>query len=165
MAASPWPMPEVSTTTRSKPAHLAAAITSGSAALISLPNSRVAKERMKTREPCCQGEMAFMRMRSPKSAPPLLRRDGSIEITAIRIASFWSKRKRRINSSVNDDLPAPPVPVMPMTGTLMAAASAFSCARKPSMAGVGDSSAVMSCANARQLLSVWPCIALSVVGA
>ncbi len=46
IAASPWPMPEVSTTTRSKPATLQAAITSGSALLISLPASRVASERM-----------------------------------------------------------------------------------------------------------------------
>ena len=46
IAASPWPMPEVSTITRSKPATLHAAITSGSALLISLPASRVASERM-----------------------------------------------------------------------------------------------------------------------
>ena len=51
MAASPCPMPEVSTTIRSKPATLQAAITSGSAWLISLPKSRVASERMKTRAP------------------------------------------------------------------------------------------------------------------
>ena len=46
IAASPWPMPEVSTTIRSKPATLHAAITSGSAWLTSLPASRVASERM-----------------------------------------------------------------------------------------------------------------------
>jgi hypothetical protein len=39
-------MPEVSTTIRSKPATLQAAITSGSALEISLPVSRVASERM-----------------------------------------------------------------------------------------------------------------------
>ncbi|MCY1370150.1 hypothetical protein D9M69_572330 [compost metagenome] len=49
MAASPWPMPEVSTTIRSKPATLQAATASGRAALISLPKSRVASERMNTR--------------------------------------------------------------------------------------------------------------------
>ena len=38
---------------------------------------------MKTRGPSLQGPIAFMRMRSPSSAPPLLRRDGSIEITAM----------------------------------------------------------------------------------
>ncbi len=45
-AASPWPMPEVSTITTSKPATLAAATACGSASLISLPASRVASERM-----------------------------------------------------------------------------------------------------------------------
>ena len=39
-------MPEVSTMTRSKPESLQAAITSGSAAEISEPVSRVASERM-----------------------------------------------------------------------------------------------------------------------
>jgi hypothetical protein len=61
--------------------------------------------------------MAFMRMRSPSSAPPDLRRDGSIEITAMFSASPWSRRMRRISSSVSEDLPAPPVPVMPSVGT------------------------------------------------
>jgi hypothetical protein len=46
IAASPWPMPEVSTMTTSKPATLQAAIACGSASLISLPASRVASERM-----------------------------------------------------------------------------------------------------------------------
>jgi hypothetical protein len=46
MAASPWPMPEVSTMIRSKPAHRHAATMSGSAAEISLPVWRVASERM-----------------------------------------------------------------------------------------------------------------------
>jgi hypothetical protein len=55
IAASPWPMPEVSTMIRSKPATLQAAITSGSAWLISLPVSRVARLRMKTRAPCRHG--------------------------------------------------------------------------------------------------------------
>ena len=165
MAASPWPMPEVSTTTRSKPAHLAAAMTSGNAALISLPNSRVARLRMKTRAPCCQGEMAFMRMRSPKRAPPLLRREGSMEITAMRNWSSWSSRKRRISSSVSDDLPAPPVPVMPITGTVTVWACVRNCILRSCTKGLCASSAVMSCANARQLCSVWPCMALKLRGA
>ena len=49
MAASPWPMPEVSTMMRSKPAALHAVSTSGRAWLISLPKSRVARLRMNTR--------------------------------------------------------------------------------------------------------------------
>ena len=39
---------------------------------ISLPASRVASERMKTLGPACHGSIAFMRMRSPSSAPPRL---------------------------------------------------------------------------------------------
>jgi hypothetical protein len=61
--------------------------------------------------------IAFMRMRSPSSAPPLLRRDGIDGDDATRRLSSWSRRRRRISSSVSDDLPAPPVPVMPSTGT------------------------------------------------
>src|SRR6266849_2716037 len=67
MAASPWPMPEVSTSTRSKPATLQAAITSGRLFEISASAPRVASERMNTRPPA----IAFMRMRSPSSAPPV----------------------------------------------------------------------------------------------
>jgi len=79
-------MPEVSTITRSNPAAWHAAITPGRAALSS-PPPRVARLRMKTRGPWPHGPMAFMRMRSPSSAPPDLRRDGSMEITAMRRAS------------------------------------------------------------------------------
>jgi hypothetical protein len=68
--------------------------------------------------------MAFMRMRSPSSAPPLLRRDGSIDHRDAQALSSWSSRRRRISSSVRLILPAPPVPVMPSTGTLAAAAGA-----------------------------------------
>ena len=114
MAASPWPMPEVSTMTRSKPASLQAAMTSGSAAEISEPVSRVASERMKM----FGCSMAFMRMRSPSSAPPVRLRDGSIEMMAIlrRVVLVEAEAADRV-SSVSDDLPAPPVPVMPSIGT------------------------------------------------
>ena len=67
---------------RSKPASLQAAMTSGSAAEISLPVSRVASERMKM----FGCSMAFMRMRSPSSAPPVRLREGSIEMMAILTA-------------------------------------------------------------------------------
>ena len=129
-----------------------AASTSGKAAEISLPKSRVASERIKTREPCDQGLMAFMRMRSPSKAPPLLRRDGSIEITATRSRSSWSRRRRRISSSVRLDLPAPPVPVMPSTGTLADAALRRSSASRAGSAAP-FSRAVISCAKARQFIS------------
>ncbi|MFM8666474.1 MAG: methylmalonyl-CoA mutase family protein, partial [Betaproteobacteria bacterium] len=41
----------------------------------------------------------------PNRAPPLLRREGSIEITAMRSASSWSNRMRRMSSSVSEALP------------------------------------------------------------
>ncbi len=126
MAASPWPMPGVSTITRSNPAARQAAMTSGSESGTSATDERVASERKNT----CGESMAFMRMRSPSSAPPALRRVGSTATTAMRSLSSWSSRKRRISSSVSDDLPEPPVPVMPSTGaTLAAAAVAISVAQ------------------------------------
>ncbi len=67
--------------------------------------------------------IAFIRMRSPSSAPPDLRRDGSIEMIAIRSRSCWSMRKRRTISSVSELLPAPPVPVTPSVGIFAFAAS------------------------------------------
>ena len=169
IAASPWPMPEVSTTIKSKPATLQAAITSGSAWLISLPKSRVARLRINTRAPASlpvlvQGEIAFMRMRSPSKAPPLLRREGSMEMTAMRKLSPQSRRRRRISSSVSEDLPAPPVPVMPMLGTLEAAAWVRRACRVAAST-LPASTTVRNCANARQCASLWPCSALKSVGA
>jgi hypothetical protein len=146
-------MPEVSTTTRSKPAHLQAATTSGSARLSSLPASRVASERMNTRGPLAHGLMAFMRMRSPRSAPPLLRRDGSMDTTAMDSASSRSRRRRRTSSSVRLDFPAPPVPVMPRTGMRRPAAISSIFARRPASA-LPSSSEVMSRASARQRFAV-----------
>mmetsp|Transcript_1017 Transcript_1017/g.2556 ORF Transcript_1017/g.2556 Transcript_1017/m.2556 type:complete len:268 (+) Transcript_1017:493-1296(+) len=164
MAASPWPMPEVSTITRSKPATLAAAMTSGRAGEISLPKSRVARLRMNTREPWLHGLIAFMRMRSPSSAPPLLRRDGSMEISATRSASPWSSRRRRISSSVRLLLPAPPVPVMPSTGVFRPWAWARSASTSAASA-LPFSSAVSSWASDRHAPSEWPVIASRLFGA
>ena len=70
-------------------------------------------------------------------------------ITATRSASSWSRRRRRISSSVRRALPAPPVPVMPTTGIG---------SPRPSCSGglqrrappCRCPSAVMSCASARQ---------------
>ena len=51
--------------------------------------------------------MAFMRIRSPRSAPPLRRRVGSTNRSATR--SFGASRRKRITSSSTTlDLPAPP---------------------------------------------------------
>ena len=112
MPASPCPIPGVSMIIRSKPAHLTAAMISGNCEGTSLPALRVASERTNT----LSLWMAFIRMRSPSKAPPVLRRVGSTAITATRKPSAWSSRQRRINSSVSEDLPEPPVPVMPSTG-------------------------------------------------
>ena len=86
---------------------------SRSTVLIAACWRRVAIERMYTRG--LRSE--FMRMRSPSSAPPVRRRVGSTETTAMRICGKLA-RKRLSSSSVTLDLPAPPVPVMPMTGVL-----------------------------------------------
>ena len=85
-------------------------------------------------------------------------------ITATRSRSFWSSRSRRINSSVNDDLPAPPVPVTPSTGAF----TALACARSEFSEAASTApfcSAVISCANARQAASPCPCNAARSVGA
>ncbi len=164
MAASPWPMPGVSTITRSNPAALHAATMAGRAGVTSPPASRVARLRMNTLGPPLQEPMAFMRMRSPSSAPPDLRRLGSMEISATRSASSWSSRRRRISSSVRLDLPAPPVPVMPSTGALLWAAAACTALSRAASAWL-FSSAVMSCASARQAASSWPWMASIFFGA
>ncbi len=111
ISVSLWPMPAVSTTIRSKPAHFSSWIVSVSTALVARWARRVASERMNT----CSLASAFMRMRSPSRAPPERRRVGSIATTAIR-RSGKNRTTRLSSSSVSEDLPAPPVPVMPMTG-------------------------------------------------
>ncbi len=56
--------------------------------------------------------MAFIRIRSPNKAPPVFRFEGSTETNPI-VFSGKSIKKRLTNSSTKDDLPAPPVPVIP----------------------------------------------------
>ena len=124
MAASPCPMPGVSTMIRSKPAALHAAIAAGATGGISVVAPRVATERKNT----LPLSIAFMRMRSPRSAPPPRLRVGSMAMTATLSLSSWSSRMRRSSSSVIDDLPDPPVPVMPSTGTTRREAAASSAA-------------------------------------
>jgi hypothetical protein len=96
--------------------------------------------------PVCS--IAFIRMRSPSSAPPDLRREGSMETIANFSASRWSMRNRRTSSSVSELFPAPPVPVMPRVGTVAFAALASSSSR--SFVGTAPtSSPVMSRDSAR----------------
>ncbi|MBA7572146.1 hypothetical protein ES708_13922 [subsurface metagenome] len=59
--------------------------------------------------------MAFMRILSPSSAPPVFLREGSTEIIA-RVFFGKSLINRLTNSSIRDDFPAPPVPAIPNTG-------------------------------------------------
>ena len=111
ISASPCPMPLVSTTIKSNPAALTTSRTSPIAADNSVLEPRVARLLMNTR----LLKMAFMRMRSPRSAPPVFCFVGSIDRIAIFLSGS-SVRKRRINSSVRELFPAPPVPVIPRTG-------------------------------------------------
>ena len=107
--------------TRSKPGGLARGDRVGQR----LARSRCRRRASRASACRCSGaSIAFMRMRSPSSAPPDLRRDGSIEMIAICSRSSWSSRKRRTSSSVSELLPAPPVPVMPSTGVVAARAAA-----------------------------------------
>ena len=80
MAASPWPIPGVSTMTRSNPAARQASMMDGIGSGTSDWLPRVATDRKKT----WGVSMAFIRMRSPSSAPPLRRRVGSTARTAMR---------------------------------------------------------------------------------
>ena len=60
-------------------------------------------------------------LRSREHAPPVLRLLGSTLITPMVFVG-WSRMKRRISSSTMLLLPAPPVPVMPSTGAVLASA-------------------------------------------
>ena len=62
--------------------------------------------------------MAFIRILSPRRAPPVLRLEGSTEMIAKCFSGYVAKNLRT-NSSTSEDLPAPPVPVIPKTGTLV----------------------------------------------
>ena len=85
---------------------------------------RVANERMYT----LGWLIAFMRIRSPSRAPPVLRFEGST-LTKPTLSSGKWRSTRRTNSSTIELLPAPPVPVMPKTGAWLLAARASTSAR------------------------------------
>jgi hypothetical protein len=111
ISVSLWPMPLVSTITRSKPAALQDLDRSRTCLDSARFDCRVASERMYTRgrrwRSCGCGRRAARR-RSCAC-------DGSTEMTAM-VLSAKSARKRRTSSSTRLDLPAPPVPVTPSTG-------------------------------------------------
>ena len=56
----------------------------------------------------------FIRIRSPSKEPPVLRFDGSTQ-TIPNFLSGYAFKKRCEISSIKDDFPAPPVPVIPKT--------------------------------------------------
>ena len=126
ISVSDWPMPDVSTIIRSKPAALQISIDSctyfESARLACL----VASERMYTRGLLIE----FIRIRSPKSAPPVLRLDGSTEIIASVLSV--SIKNRLTSSSTKEDFPAPPVPVIPNTGIFLLLISFLTSAKNAS---------------------------------
>ena len=104
-------MPAVSTRIRSKSAACSTRTASATARESARCARRVASERAKMPGPW----IAFMRMRSPSSAPPERRRVGSTSSRPM-LRSGCSSRKRQTISSTTLDLPEPPVPVKPTTG-------------------------------------------------
>ena len=121
ISASPCPIPLVSTTIRSKPTVFTMSNTSRIAPESSVREPRVARLRMNTR----LLKMAFIRIRSPSKAPPVFCFVGSIDrIATLFSGSSW--RNLRINSSVSELFPAPPVPVIPRTGVFLESVRAFS---------------------------------------
>ena len=111
MDASPCPTPALSKMIQSYPDCRQISNPSATCLLSAMSLSLVAKDRMYTRGL----EMLFIRIRSPSKAPPVFFLEGSTETTAT-VLSGNSCRKRRTISSVIEDFPAPPVPVMPRTG-------------------------------------------------
>ena len=109
IAVSDWPVPTVSTITRSKP-QASKQSTAARVARERPPSSpRAENERMKT---FVCAAFAPMRMRSPSTAPPLIGLDGSMATTAI----VWPCASQRPSSaSTSVDLPLPGTPVMPTT--------------------------------------------------
>ena len=136
---SDWPMPAVSTTTRSNPAVRRNASASASIALVAELRRRVAIERMKMRS----SRKALNRIRSPSNAPPVRRRVGSTASTATRNCS--NRRENLLSSSsVTVLLPAPPVPVTPTTGARCEAAAQDSRNRCSSAESIVSSSSADS---------------------
>ena len=146
MASSPWPMPLVSTSTRSNPTAWQASIALLMQPAISLPLSLLANERMNR----CSSESEFIRILSPRSAPPVRFRVGSVASKAILLPGL-SRWTLSIISSVRLDLPAPPVPVRPTTGQ----ASSTARERTRSRAGANDPSSPFSARVSSRATPPW----------
>ena len=111
ISVSDWPIPDVSKIIKSKLAALRILIASFTWADKARLACLVAKDLIYT-----LGDLIeFILILSPSRAPPVFLLDGSTEIIAI---SFFSKSNINLltSSSTSEDLPAPPVPVIPKTG-------------------------------------------------
>jgi hypothetical protein len=117
MAASPWPMPEVSTTTRSKPATLQAAITSGSAADLAAEVARGQRAHEDALAPLLPRADGVHADAVAQQRAAALAREGSMRDhrDAQRVVLVQAQAADQLVGEA-DDLPAPPVPVMPSTG-------------------------------------------------
>ena len=111
IASFPWPIPLVSTITKSNPTALQASIERPIQSAISLPLCLLANERMNR----FSSDNEFILILSPSKAPPVLLRVGSVASKAILVPGL-SLCILNISSSVRLDFPAPPVPVKPTTG-------------------------------------------------
>ena len=89
--------------------------------------------------------MEFMRILSPRSAPPVFFLEGSTEIIAIFLSGL-ERRNLRTISSVNEDFPAPPVPVIPIIGMLDPLAFSSMAFTKSSFSSEKFSTAEITCA-------------------
>ncbi len=108
MSVSDWPTPTVSISTISKSARISTMAETVSAARP--PSlSRAAIER--TKMPASPGSV-LSRVRSPSSAPPEAREDGS---TAMTPTVRPSPRQAAIRAPISVDLPTPGGPVTPTT--------------------------------------------------
>ncbi len=84
IASLPWPIPLVSTKIRSYPTAWQTSMASRVFSESSLPLARLAKLRMKSRSLT----NVFIRIRSPRSAPPVLFRVGSVHSKATFSCGF-----------------------------------------------------------------------------
>ena len=97
--------------------------------------------------------MAFIRILSPKSAPPVFLFEGSTE-TIPTVFSGKSRKNLLTNSSTKLDLPAPPVPVIPRTGVLECSESFLTLAMDTACFSAKFSAAEIIRAMATEFLSL-----------
>ena len=89
--------------------------------------------------------MEFILILSPRSAPPVFFLEGSTEIIAIFLSGF-ARKNLLTNSSVREDFPAPPVPVIPRIGILKFLDFSFKVETNSGYSSEKFSTAEMTCA-------------------